>query len=87
VTNQGPERIGKTVYSEPMIFPLSAEDTIYGLQDESGTIIGTGTREVCELLLHILSNQSTEHAPAKVLARRVRETATPHVNIKSAIAI
>ncbi|MFN2532657.1 MAG: hypothetical protein ABR555_15300 [Pyrinomonadaceae bacterium] len=31
---------------------------IYALQDEKGQIIGTGTREVCEVLVNIICNPS-----------------------------
>lgn len=41
--------------AQPMTFPLNAEGKIYALQDEKGNIIGTGTREICEVLVHIMT--------------------------------
>ncbi|HET6889701.1 MAG TPA: hypothetical protein VFH31_01255 [Pyrinomonadaceae bacterium] len=40
---------------KPMILPLDPEGNIYALQDEGGKTIGTGTREVCEVLLYIIT--------------------------------
>jgi hypothetical protein len=70
-----------------MILPLNLEGSIYALQDEKGSTIGTGTREVCELLLHILNRRSFTLTHGEVLARIIREKSTPHVNIRSAIPI
>jgi hypothetical protein len=39
---------------EPMIIPLDRDGEIYAMQDEHGNIIGTGTREVCEVLVLIM---------------------------------
>jgi hypothetical protein len=39
---------------EPMIFPLDRDGEIYAMQDEHGNIIGTGSREVCEVLVLIM---------------------------------
>jgi hypothetical protein len=75
------------MYSSPLILPLNPEGTIYALQDELGKTIGTGTREVCELLLHVISKQATERRPEDALARIERERTTPHRNVRSAIAI
>jgi hypothetical protein len=35
----------------PIILPLDIQGMIYALQDDKGNTIGTGTREVCEVLL------------------------------------
>jgi len=43
------------MYTKPMILPLDHEGKIYSLQDEKGNTIGTGTREVCEVLMYIIS--------------------------------
>ena len=43
------------MYDEPMILPLDANGRIYALQDEKGNTIGTGSREVCEVLLYIIT--------------------------------
>lgn len=75
------------MHSKPDILPLNPEGTIYALQDELGKTIGTGSREVCELLLHVLNKQATERRPEDVLARIEKERTTPHPNVRSAIAI
>ena len=38
----------------PTITPLDAAGTLYALRDGDGIVVGTGTREVCEVLLSIL---------------------------------
>jgi len=43
------------MYTKPMILPLDLEGKIYSLQDEKGNTIGTGTREVCEVLMYIIT--------------------------------
>lgn len=45
------------MYSEPIILPLNADGQLYALQDEQGRIVGTGTREICEVMLMIIKNQ------------------------------
>lgn len=45
------------MYSEPIILPLNADGQIYALEDEYGRIVGTGTREICEVLLRIIKNE------------------------------
>ena len=45
--------------SEPMILPLDVTGKIYALQDEKGNTIGTGTREVCEVLLYIITKPAS----------------------------
>jgi hypothetical protein len=75
------------MYARPIIFPLNPDGSIYALQDELGRTIGTGTREVCELLLHIINKQSAATRPENVLATMERERSTPHQNVRSAIAI
>ncbi|HET6979454.1 MAG TPA: hypothetical protein VFI24_24185 [Pyrinomonadaceae bacterium] len=47
------------MYAEPMILPLDANGKIYALQDEKGNTIGTGTREVCEVLLYIITKAAS----------------------------
>lgn len=71
------------MYTKPMILPLDLEGKIYSLQDEKGNTIGTGTREVCEVLMYIITkplagaNSSTNSA-AGMLRRP---------NVRAAIAI
>ena len=43
------------MYKEPTILPLDLEGKIYSLQDEEGNTIGTGTREVCEVLMFMIT--------------------------------
>ena len=45
------------MYSEPIILPLNADGQLYALQDEQGRIVGTGTREICHVLLMVMKNQ------------------------------
>jgi hypothetical protein len=55
------------VYSEPIILPLNADGQLYALEDEQGRIVGTGTRETCEVLLTIIKNEffTVRHAQAR----------------------
>ena len=48
------------MYAEPMIFPLDSNGRIYAIQDEKGNTIGTGTREVCEVLLYIITKPASQ---------------------------
>jgi len=43
------------MYTEPMFFPLDPDGKIYALVDGKGNTIGTGTREVCKVLLYIIT--------------------------------
>jgi len=70
------------MYAKPMILPLDANGTIYALQDEKGNTIGTGTREVCEVLLYII----TKPASASI-SGRVNAAAPQRGNVRAAIAI
>jgi hypothetical protein len=69
------------MYSEPLILPLNVDGTIYALQDEKGRIMGTGTREVCEVLVHIITDQRRASAIREVPG------AIAQKNIRSAIVI
>lgn len=69
------------MYAEPMILPLDANGRIYALQDEKGNTIGTGTREVCEVLLYII----TKPASQSISGRNVTSAQRP--NVRAAIAI
>ena len=75
------------MYAQHIILPLHPDGSIYALQDESGKTIGTGSREVCELLLHIVNQQNSGHRPENRLAVIDTERTTPHRNVRSAIAI
>lgn len=70
------------MYAEPMILPLDANGRIYALQDEKGNTIGTGTREVCEVLLYIITKPAT---PSN--AGRVNVPGMQRSNVRAAICI
>lgn len=69
------------MYTKPMILPLDIDGKIYALQDEKGNTIGTGTREVCEVLLYII----TKPASRSVSGSAIRMV--PRPNVRAAIAI
>lgn len=69
------------MYGEPTIFPLDAGGQIYAIQDEKGNTIGTGTREVCEVLLYIITKPASQSISG-------RNNLGPHrPNVRAAIAI
>jgi len=70
------------MYAEPMISPLDASGRIYALQDEKGNTIGTGTREVCEVLLYIITKPATPCS-----AGRVNVPVMQRSNVRAAICI
>jgi hypothetical protein len=70
------------MYAEPMILPLDMHGKIYALQDEKGNTIGTGTREVCEVLLYIITKPATPSVSGKI---NVPIPQRP--NLRAAIAI
>ena len=63
---------------EPKIYPLDVDGRIYALQDEKGNTIGTGTREVCEVLLYIITKPAMQNS-SRVSPQRP--------NVRSAIAV
>lgn len=67
---------------EKMIIPLDAEGRIYAIQDEKGSTIGTGTREVCELLLYIISKPASAS-----ISGRINTPIQRRANVRAAIAI
>ena len=70
------------MYAKPMILPLDGNGQIYALQDEKGNTIGTGTREVCEVLLYIITKPASPS-----ISGRVNVPATHRGNVRAAIAI
>ena len=68
--------------AKPMIFPLDANGLIYALQDEKGNTIGTGTREVCEVLLYIITKPASPS-----ISGRINVSAQQRGNVRAAIAI
>ena len=75
------------MYSNPNILPLDPEGIIYALRDELGKTIGTGTREVCELLLHVINKQAADPRPEDEPGRIETERSKPSQNVRSAMAI
>ena len=70
-----------SMYAEPMILPLDANGQIYAIQDEKGNTIGTGTREVCEVLLYIITKPASQSISGR------NGAATQRPNVRAAIAI
>jgi hypothetical protein len=68
--------------SKPMILPLDIQGKIYALQDDKGNTIGTGTREVCEVLMYIITKASEGNSSDN---GRVRVSRRP--NVRAAIAL
>jgi hypothetical protein len=69
------------MYAKPMILPLDCNGTIYALQDEKGHTIGTGTREVCEMLLYIINKADSPNGAQRLNVPQQRP------NVRAAIAI
>lgn len=70
------------MYAEPMILPLDIHGKIYALQDEKGNTIGTGTREVCEVLLYIITKPASSS-----VSGRINAPIPQRPNLRAAIAI
>lgn len=70
------------MYTKPMILPLDIQGKIYALQDDKGNTIGTGTREVCEVLLYIITKPSTPS-----VSGRMQRLVPQRPNVRAAIAI
>jgi len=70
------------MYAEPMILPIDPNGQIYALQDEKGNTIGTGTREVCEVLLYIITKPASQS-----ISGRINGRASQRPNVRAAIAI
>ena len=68
------------MYTKPMILPLDLNGKIYALQDEKGNTIGTGTRQVCEVLLYIITKPPSLSGSGKLLIPQ-------RPNVRAAIAI
>jgi len=66
-----------------MILPLDIQGRIYAIQDEQGNTIGTGTREVCEVLMYIIKKASTETNSF----RNERARVSRKLNVRAAITI
>lgn len=70
------------MYTAPIILPLDVNGTIYALQDEKGDMIGTGSRAVCEVLLHIITKPASES-----ISGRTNLPVHRRSNVRAAIGI
>jgi len=70
------------MYAEPMILPLDVNGKIYAIQDERGNTIGTGSREVCEVLLYIITKPASP-----TISGRINLPIPQRPNVRAAIAI
>jgi len=70
------------MYAEPMILPLDVTGKIYAIEDEKGNTIGTGTREVCEVLLYIITKPASP-----TVSGRINVPVSQRPNVRAAIAI
>lgn len=70
------------MYGETTILPLDSHGKIHAMLDEKGNIIGTGTREVCELLLYVITKPASASLSGRVTAPSQRRP-----NVRAAIAI
>jgi hypothetical protein len=68
------------MHTKTMILPLDANGELFAMQDDKGNVIGTGTREVCEILVYIISK-----AASASISRTV--PSQPRVNVRSAVTI
>ena len=69
------------MYAQPMIFPLDVSGQIYALRDENGKTIGTGTREVCEVLLYMITRS------ASPISEGLTGSVEQRPNVRAAIGI
>ena len=70
------------MYGKPMIMPLDANGQIYAIHDEKGNTIGTGTREVCEVLLYIITKPASPS-----ISGNINVSAPQRGNVRAAIGI
>ena len=71
------------MYAEPKIIPLDTVGSICAIEDEKGNIAGTGTREVCEVMIYIIRKLRTTNTPSGT--NREGKVWRPH--IRAAITI
>ena len=65
-----------------IIIPLDPSGEICTLKDDQGNTLGTGSRDICEGLIHLLDRQ------AKMVTRRESlERSLPRTNVRAAIVI
>jgi hypothetical protein len=68
--------------TDPVVRPLSVDENIYAICDESGRTVGTGTREVCEVLLHIITKSNQPD-----IRLRPGASSVGRANVRAAITI
>ena len=67
------------MYTRPMILPFESTGRIYVVEDEKGQVVGTGSREVCEMLMYIIA--------AGLAPANEQNQSNPSSNIRAAITI
>jgi hypothetical protein len=67
--------------NQASVVPLNEAANIYIVVDESGKTIGTGTRDVCEVLARLTIESEMQAQSRVVIPTR------PHDNVHSAIKI
>ena len=70
------------MHGEKLILPLDRDGRIYAIQDEKKNIIGTGTREVCEILLYIIGKPASA-----AISGRINLPVERQPNVRAAISI
>lgn len=70
------------MHGEKLILPLGADGKLYAIHDEMGNVIGTGTREVCEILLYIIGKPASAS-----ISGRINAPIEHRSNVRSAISI
>jgi len=71
--------------AEPGIFQLDNNGDFFVIRDRRGQVIASGTREICEVLVHIINEQASHTSLGDSQAPRVKEDVTDHRNLRSAI--
>lgn len=72
----------------PMMFPMDSHGKIYVLQDEKGNTIGTGTRQVCEMLLSIITKPRTSSTSTSSSNRaEILDSRKPNVHAAITISL
>jgi hypothetical protein len=66
------------MYEEPKIIPLDSHGTLFAIRDEKGKIVGSGTKEVCEVMIFIMRKLRATNA----LSERIRVTETLRPNVR-----
>lgn len=70
------------MYTKPMMFPLDLNGDLYLVQDENGNTIGTGSRKVCEVLVHLIRKPIAASSEASAF-----QVPPQRANVRSAITV